>query len=136
MPMYTLHCTKCNSVHEQKLSFDDYELVRKGEATMECGSCGGTEELVFNPGTVNLGMKEGPSGGWTTKSLKENKYRARHAEDMSRRERDNVFKSKLIPNYQGQEAGTWSDVQDHVRSKVGHAAASTYNTLVKQEKGK
>lgn len=91
--------------------------------------------LVFDPGdSLGLVMKDGPSGGWASKSMKENKIREARRHEMARREKDHVFKSRLVPNYQGEEAHSWADVQDHVRTTKGVAAAKTYDRLVKASK--
>lgn len=136
MPMYTFCCSRCNITREQKLTFSEYDQVRAGTTTMHCSNCEGPEEIVFNPGSLQFGLKEGSSGGWASKSIKENKYRSKRQVEMARREKDHVHKPQLVPNYQGEEAGNWRDIQDHVRSKHGQAAASTYDRLVQQESSK
>jgi hypothetical protein len=137
MPMYSTKCTKCGKAQEQKLSFAEYDLMSSGEFSLACSCNEGFLSIEFNPGDVKFTLKDGPSGGWASKALKENKYRARRGEIMAQREKDHVFKSKLVPNYQGQEANSWKDVQDHVRSEKkgaeGELAASTYESLVKKE---
>jgi hypothetical protein len=117
----------------RRMSFVDYEAVKAGtkQITDETGQ---GLEIVFNPGTVGFLMKDGVSGGWASKTEKEKKYRAGRNVTMARREKDHVFKSRLVPNYAGEEAHNWSDVQDHVRTTKGALAASTYDPLVTKEK--
>lgn len=136
MPNYSVQCEGgCEGVHEARLTFEQYDATKKGETGLLCPKCGeAPAKLVFNPGSVNFILREGESGGWASKAIKENKYRSARAKIMEKRERDHVKKNQLVPNYQGTEAHSWSDVQDHVRSTKGAEAASTYNQLVAKEK--
>lgn len=136
MPTYSVTCKgECKGNHDLRLSFEQYDEAKKGEMALLCPNCGDAEAtLAFNPGNVGFILREGESGGWVSKSLRENKHRAARAKIMEKRERDHVMKNKLVPNYQGVEANSWSDVQDHVRTTKGEEAASTYNPLVSREK--
>lgn len=132
MPLYTFK-TSDGAVVSKRLSFSQYEDCKAGTLAVT-DKDGSSMELVFDPGKPAFVMKDGASGGWMTKVGKEAKYRSARAQTMSQRERDNVFKSTLIPNYGGQEAHSWADVQDHVRSVKGQSAASTYDPLVGKDK--
>lgn len=133
MPTYTFKRPSDGAITKRKLSFDEYDQVRNGtlKVTDEEGSA---LEIVFNPGAATFVLKDGPSGGWMSKAYREKKYRGQHNQEMARREKDHVFKTRLIPNLNGQEAENWKDVQDEVRSKKGDFAASTYEPLVTKEK--
>ena len=131
MPTYTTICEGCKVTREIRLTFAEYEDVCKGFKELECVDCQGKVSLQFNPGAVSFVLKDGESGGWASKALKENKYRAIRRRVMARREKDHVFKSRLIPNYMGQETGTWKDAQEEARKDGGNIAASTYDPLVK-----
>jgi hypothetical protein len=134
MPTYTFRNPVSGDVLTKRLSFKDYEAVKAGEKSLVAED--GTElEIVFDPGTVGFVLKDGVSGGWASKALKENQYRRERTAAMTRREKDHVFKSRLVPNYQGKEADKWADVQDHVRTVKGETSAQTYNHLVAREKG-
>ncbi len=129
--MYTFKSPE-GKAFAKRLSFADYEAVQAGDKKVvdeEGREC----ELIFDPGQVGFVLKDGESGGWASKAAKENKYRKGRGQEMRRRERDHVFKSKLVPNYGGREAETWKDVQEHVRGEKGDAAASTYDSLVRKE---
>lgn len=132
MPLYTFKRADGETV-TKRLSFSDYEACKAG-ALAVTDKDGGPLELMFDPGRPAFVMKDGASGGWMTKVGKEAKYRAARNQEMSRREKDHVFKSSLIPNYGGNEAHSWSDVRDHVRSVKGEASASTYDSLVGKER--
>jgi len=84
---------------------------------------------------VKFVLKDGESGGWASKSMKENKYRQERRQVMTKRERDHAPKTRLIPNFGGKEAHSWADVRDHVQSVKGAASAATYDRLVAQESG-
>ena len=131
MPMYTFQRAD-GTLLQRKLSFDEYDLVKSGSFQL-VDEEGAPLTLVFNPGGVGFVLKDGPSGGWMSKANKENGYRKHRTGVMTRREKDHVFKTRLIPNLQGQEASSWRDVQDEVRRVSGSAAASTYDSHVQAE---
>jgi predicted nucleic acid-binding Zn ribbon protein len=144
MPTYSTRCDACQQAASIRLSFVDYESVKMGVKSLECSACQGKVIIQFNPGDVSFVLKDGESGGFVSKAMKENKYRARHREVMAKRERDHVFKTKLIPNYNGMETGTWKEAREEARSETakehGTSAATlvaqTYEPLVKTEQAK
>lgn len=131
MPMYTFRRAD-GATTKRKLSFDEYELIRSGDFHVVDDE-GQPLEMVFNPTGLGFVLKDGPSGGWMSKAHKENGYRSKRSGVMATREKDNVFKTRLIPNYRGQEAESWREVRDEVRLQAGEAAASTYDHHVKEE---
>lgn len=140
MPTYTTKCGFCEAAGDIRLSYAEYDTVKAGTSAIEC-QCGKHADIVFNPGEVDFVLKDGISGGWQSKALKENKYRAAHREVMAKREADHVFKSRLIPNYKGQETSSWKEAQSEAaeaRRKEGgaqaaQASASTYQPFVGKE---
>lgn len=133
MPTYTFRNPESGEVLTKRLKFAEYEAVRSGE--QEVTSDDGTVlELVFSPGNVGFVLKDGISGGWATKAMRENRYRKERSSRMAQKEKDHVFKSRLVPNYNGQEANSWSEVREHVRGTKGSASARTYDPLVAKEK--
>ncbi len=142
MPTYTTRCDGCGSAHEIRLSFEQYEQVQSGAKVLECAACQGKVALVFDPGNVTFIMKDGESGGWTSKAQKENQYRAKRQRVMEKRQRDHAPRTRLVPNFAGGIAPSWKDAQEAAREVAyeetrDHVAASeaaaTYNPLVKQE---
>lgn len=131
MPIYTFKRSD-GQVFTKRLSFSDFDAIQAGEKQV-VGDDGKVCELVFDPGEVGFVLKDGESGGWASKAQKENNYRRARGQEMKRRERDHVFKSRLVPNFEGKEAENWADVQDHVRSEKGEASAETYDHLVQTE---
>lgn len=133
MPTYTFRRPSDGAITKKKLTFDQYDQVQKGQLKV-VDDDDSPLEIVFDPGSVEFTLKDGPSGGWASKALKEKKYRKDRDKVMRQREKDHVFKTRLIPNLGGQEASSWKDVQDEVRSKKGDVAASTYAPFVAKEK--
>jgi hypothetical protein len=131
MPTYTFKSPD-GATTTRKLTFEEYDLVRAGTFQI-VDDQGLALELVFNPTGVGFVLKDGPSGGWMSKANKENGYRAKRSGTMARREKDHVFKTRLIPNLQGNEASSWKDVRDEVRRVSGDAVASTYDPHVREE---
>lgn len=136
MPTYSTRCEACGQDASIRLSFVDYESVKLGVKSLECGSCHGAAKISFNPGEVTFVLKDGESGGWQSKSIKENKYRVRRREIMAQREKDHVFKTKLIPNHAGTETDTWKEAREEARKEGGAASAATYDPLVKSEQAR
>ena len=143
MPIYTTQCPSCGDAGDLRLSFVDYDEIQTGAKNLICNQCEAKCHILFDPSSVQFVMKDGESGGWQSKALKENKYRARHREVMARRERDHVFKPQLQANYKGIETGTWKDAREFARvetakehgQEAAKAVAQTYDPLVKKAKG-
>lgn len=133
MPKYTFKCPECEDAIIVRLSFSDYESVKCEDKLLLCEGHDIPMALIFNPGDVGFVLKDGESGGWPSKSAKENKFRKARNRVMAKREKDHVFKSRLVPNFGGMEAHSWKDVQDHARDKKGEASAKTYDSLVSSE---
>lgn len=131
MPRYTFESPD-GQRFTHRLSFADFKAIQAGEKKL-LDDDDNELKLVFDPGAVGFVMKDGVSGGWPSKTAKERAYRQNRSGVMAKRERDNVFKPRLVPNYEGKEAHSWADVQDHVHTTDGAAAASTYNHLVAKE---
>ncbi len=136
MPSYAVACS-CGYQTTIRLSFAAYDAHKGGqEIPTPCGNCGERSLRVgFDPATALVGftLREGESGGWTSKSIRENAYRQGRSQVMAQREKDHVRVNQLVPNYQGEEGHSWKDIQDHVRSTKGEAAAATYDPLVSKE---
>ena len=133
MPTYTTRCAACANQGTIRMSYVDYESVKMGVKSLVCGVCSGVVHIEFNPGNVQFIQKDGESGGWASKANKENAYRKLRADVMRKRTRDHVFKSKLIPNYKGEETGTWKAAQEEARREHGAAGAQTYDPLVREQ---
>lgn len=144
MPTYATQCAHCSFSGSIRLSFSDYDAIKGGDKELVCNQCDQTCDLVFDPSTVQFVLKDGVSGGWASKSLKENAYRATRRQEMARRERDHVFKPTLQPNYKGVETGNWRDAQEYARTetkkdfgaKAGDAVAKTFEPMVRKATAK
>lgn len=133
MPNYQVECHECGRVEDRRLSYREYDEVKAGK-TLGCTGCSKPAQLVFAPGNLGFVLKEGESGGWASKSIKENAYRKKRASVMDKRKRDHVKPRTLQPNYKGQETGTWREAQEAARRDKGDSAASTYDPLVSKER--
>lgn len=149
MPMYSTQCENCSQNEDRKLSFQEYDQIRKGELDLECSACGGASSVVFNPADVSFVLKDGESGGFVSKAMKENAYRKQRRSVMAQRERDHVRPNTLQPNYKGQVMGSWKEARDaayqdtYARVKNEHGAktateaaqksAGTYTQKVRKE---
>ncbi len=131
MPTYTFQKSD-GTLLSKRLTFAEYDSIKSGSMKLVDEA---DNELVpvFSPGDVQFILKDGESGGWASKAMKENHYRREHRQVMARREKDHAPKTRLIPNFGGKLAHTWADVRDHVQTTKGSAAASTYDRLVAKE---
>jgi hypothetical protein len=111
MPRYSTQCQACQKQETRKLTFEQYDLVKKGQFHLDC-ICGGQVELLFDPIGVDFILSDGPSGGWISKSSRENAYRANRRQVMTQRQRDHVRPKELVPNFQGQIASSWKEARD------------------------
>ncbi len=133
MPTYQIACFECGNSKDTRLSFTQYDEMKNGSRTISCGICGKDMSIVFSPGNLGFNLKEGDSGGWVSKSLKENNYRKKRRLEMEQRERNHVFKPNLQPNYEGVETGTWREAQELARKEKGSESAGTFESLVAKE---
>jgi hypothetical protein len=132
MPIYTFRRIEDGQEVKKRLSFAVFQKVRVGELSLT-DTDGEPLELLFRPGTTQLVMKDGLSGGWASKTGKERTYRARRRKEMERRQRDHVHTPGLIPNYNGAEAPSWRDAQEEARKEKGDVAAASYESKVLKE---
>lgn len=147
MPIYTTQCKSCDLISTIKLTFADYDSISSGNKSLICASCHGSLLLKFNPGKVDFILSDGPSGGWISKSSRENAYRVNRRQVMTKREQDHVQPKRLVPNFQGQITSNWVEARDlahqstyeKVKSAQGVVTAAraaaetakTYDHLVK-----
>ncbi len=128
MPSYSVMCPSCERGSSIRMTFSEYDEVQDKKRLIVCPHCeSNTATISFNPGEVNFVLKDGESGGWVSKAGKENKFRSARRQEMTRRERDHVFKSRLQPNFGGQLTGSWQEAKEA-------AYESTYDKI-KQEHG-
>lgn len=133
MPIYTYMCPDSHTC-QFLLSFKQKE--DPGSAGCTCPTCGSKDLTpVFDPGDFGAILRDGESGSWASKALKEKAVRARRWAALGQKTKDHVRPNNLVPNYNGQIHDRWSDIQDHVRSKEGAEAASSYAPFVEKEKG-
>lgn len=136
MPIYTFQCKDCSLEYHPLLSFSDYENYKKCDPDLGvvfCDSCGGTCRPVFDPGDFGATFKEGETGGWASKTIKERALREKRWDHLGRKKKEHVKPQGLVPNYEGQAHDRWTDVQDHVRIKHGDDVAKSYDPFVKKE---
>ena len=134
MPTYQIECLECGTTENKRITFSDYDAIKTGTQPLTCRNCQKPAQIGFTPGGVNFVLKDGESGSWASKAIKESAYRGRRRNQMAQREKDHVFKSSLQPNYDGVETGTWKDAQELARKEKGNESATTYDPLVQKSK--
>ncbi len=147
--LYTVQCQVCQKQGVQKLTFAEYDEAKAGTRDVPCPHCGGWASIVFDPGNVTFVLKDGASGGFTSKAAKENSYRRRRGVEMDRRQRDHAPRTTLQPNFGGGLTGNWKTAKDaayearydevkqehgpQVAAQAAQESAKTYDPLVSKE---
>lgn len=132
MPMYSYECPNHHKF-SFLMTFSDREKADSAGG-IPCKKCDSLCVGIFDPGDVGGILKDGESGSWSSKALKEKAYRSRRWDHLGQKNKDHVRPHDLVPNYEGQVHDRWSDIQDHVRTTSGEEAASSYESYVKKEK--
>lgn len=128
MPTYSVACKGCGKVGERKLTFS--EMSDFSEAC----TCGSSIVVMFAPSAMNFTLRDGPSGGWASRAIKEKQYREKRREMLAKKEKDHVYTPSLIPNFNGEQTESWREAKEIARVELGTSAAESYNDLV-QSKG-
>jgi len=130
--IYDYECAECGNVQEESCSVDAFKELKP-----QCHKCGGECSYKYTPTVCHVAFKDGPSGSWPSKGGRFKKYRERQSQIAAQKQRDHCEPMKLVPNYKGQEAGSWREAQSMAsRDKDNESAAvtaSTYDNAVKQE---
>lgn len=130
MPTYEYECTACKSRREDDASMSSFK-----EHHPPCLECGSPCDYTFVPTVVQVAFKDGPSGSWPSKGEHFKNYRAKRDEEMRRRQLDRYGPPKgVLPNYNGEETGSWAEAQFQALKDKGSESASTFNEKVAEEK--
>jgi transcription elongation factor Elf1 len=124
---YDFQCESCNTLTEVKCSHRDFEA--KKASGVSCRSCGATAQYVFNPSGVQISFT---GDAWSDKNYKEKAYRKRRSAYMKQRQNLVHKRPELIPNYEGEEAGSWEEAADAAR-QAGKNDQS-YQPLIQRER--
>ena len=137
MPTYRFQRSDGTEV-SKRLPVSDFRKIKSGEKSFMDSDGDPLTPVFCATSSIGFSFKDGISGGWASKALKENKWRRGRSKVMAGKERDHVFKNKLIPNYKGEEAPTWADARlaavDNAEPEARDAVAATYDPLVAKEK--
>ena len=105
------------------------------EHTPLCERCNSVCNYIWVPSVPQVAFKDGPSGSWVSKGLRFKRHRDKESAAAKRRQDERFGDAKqLIPNYKGEETGSWKEAQRVAADKNGPESAATYNHLVKSEK--
>lgn len=102
----------------------------------KCTYCSGVCSYTYVPTVPLVSFLDGPSGSWTGKVDRVQKFRQKASEDASKRQFERYGKREMIPNYKGQETGTWAEAQFQAEKDSGIVAAASYEPKVQAEKAK
>lgn len=103
----------------------------------KCPECDGVCDNVFIPTVPYISFKDGPSGSWPGKGNRFKQYRAKQAELAQKRQNERYGISKeALPNYKGEETGTWAEAQQLALKDKGIESAATYTAKVAEENSK
>jgi len=126
--IYEYKCVKCGNVQDEECSVDSFKEYRP-----PCNECGAECEYQFCPAPFHFVLKDGPSGSWPSKGDKIKRQRIKASQDAARRQRERYRDPKLVPNYKGEETGTWREAQSQAMKDAGPDVAATYTPKVSSE---
>ena len=131
---YDFACTNgsCGNVIE-----DDVKLAERDAHHPACPKCGSPCNYRFAATIVHTILKDGPSGSWPSKGERFKKYRARQSVAAEKRQNERFGMAKeSLPNYKGQETGTWREAKDLAVADKGQDIGKTYDRKIKAEDAK
>lgn len=103
-----------------------------------CESCSSPCDYIAILSVPQVAFKDGPSGSWPSKVGRFKDFRAKQSAKMEKRQQDRYghISTTAIPNYNGQDTGTWKEAQYQALKDKGLESASTFTTKVKEESDK
>ncbi len=138
MPTYTYQCTNegCKDDEGNRTVVEaDCNMREFKEAQPPCTSCGDPCAYIFTPSVANFILKDGASGSWPSKGNRFKQYRQKASEAALVRQKDRYGeKHGAIPNYKGEETGTWEEAKYQAIKDKGLEVAPTFNQKVAEEK--
>ena len=123
---YDFKCKKCEHCFETEMPALTFKEVK--EEGLPCEKCDGKAFNVFNPSNLQISFK---GVQWADKNYKEKKYRKERSEYLAARQKINHRTPTLIPNYKGEQTGSWKEAKEAARDDG--KLDFTYDHLVKKE---
>lgn len=104
----------------------------------KCTECGASCDYTWTPTVTQFILKDGPSGVAPGKANSFLQYRHKRNEEMKRRQKDRYghLNRDAVPNYNGEETGTWAEAQFQAQKDKGVEAAATFVDKVKKERNR
>jgi hypothetical protein len=131
MPTYGYQCTSCETIAEHELPIS---IDQKAQHP-PCVNCGDPCNYVWIPSVPQVILKDGASGSWPSKGNRFKQYRQKQSEAVGKRQRDRYGESKkAIPNYNGQETGTWEEAKYQAVKDKGLEVGPTYDHKIAELK--
>jgi hypothetical protein len=137
--IYTYECTNdgClgpdgnRTVMEIEVSIkDDMRAVHP-----PCVQCGDSCNYKWVPYVPQFVLKDGATGSWPSKGNRFRQYRAKASEAAGKRQKDRYGDpKKALPNYKGEETGTWEEAKSQAIKDRGLEAAPTFDAKIAETK--
>ena len=121
-----MSCDACGHQFVVRRSISEFDSL-KAEGC-PCEACDQTAQYLFDPSSIQISMK---GDAWSDKNYREKEYRKNRSARMQRRQADSHHVPQLVPNYGGEETGTWREAREAARSEG--KATQTYDNLVQKE---
>lgn len=130
---YECQNTECKNVQEEEHSMTGFK-----EFHPKCVECGTDCNYTWTPTVIQFALKDGPSGVAPGKALSMKNYYDKRTREMKRRQKDRYghLNREALPNYGGQETGTWAEAQFQALKDKGADAAASFNDKVAVERSK
>jgi len=124
---YTYKCTSCEKISEYELPItSDQKALHP-----PCHHCGDPCNYHWIPSVPQIVLKDGPSGSWPSKGNRFKQFRQKQSEIMAKRQRDRYGEPKTaLPNYKGEETGTWEEAKSQAIKDKGLEVVPAYNAKI------
>lgn len=134
--IYTYQCTNegCKDATGERTIVEAELSIKEDFRALHppCTSCGDHCDYHWVPSVFQFAMKDGPTTGMTpSKSNRFAQFRRKSSEQAAIRQRDRYGEAKkAIPNYKGQETGTWEEAKYQAIKEKGLEAAPTFDAKI------
>jgi hypothetical protein len=113
---YTFKCASCEKISEYELPITaDQKSVHP-----PCQYCSEPCDYHWVPSVPQIVFKDGPTGSWPSKGNHFKRFREKQSETMAKRQLDRYGPPKqALPNYKGEETGTWEEAKSQAIKDKG-----------------
>jgi hypothetical protein len=124
---YTFKCSVCEKITEAELPISiDQKAVHP-----PCMFCGEPCNYFWVPSVPQIVFRDGATGSWPSKGNRFKQYRQKESERAATRQKARYGEAKVaIPNYKGEETGTWEEAKSQAIKDKGLEVVPAYDAKI------